>query len=147
MTDCRNCVTCQNCFSCQGSCYTCERGYGGEAQSKDLDMKENQSIEKKEVVQFENIWYAIYDALDRIAYQLEIVNRFKEEELRVLRRIVDGSCCTVRRGNVGVGDRNRVQERGTVKVRRRALANVDEELRFVPDTVGKVRIRKQLKLD
>lgn len=39
------------------------------------------------------------------------------------------------------------QGQGRVNVKRRALKPVEEELKLVPDTVGKVKIKKELKLD
>lgn len=140
MVECKNCVTCQNCYSCQGSCYTCEVGYGGDDKGEEelacnvRQISQNAVVEK---VEFPDILHAIYDALDRIAYQLEIVNELKRKELDILSKVQIPVKQNIQR---------QVPNRGKTNVKRRALKPVEDELRMIPDRVGKVKIRKQLNL-
>jgi len=129
--ECRSCFTCQSCFTCEGTCYTCQVNYNG-------DTNKGKAIEDIEIesTEFPDIYHAIYDALDRIAYQLERQNLILKE--------ISSKFGNVQKGrNVNRGQ----SERSNTVVRRRVLKSIDEELKNVPDKIKKVDIKKQLKLD
>lgn len=119
---CKNCVTCQNCFSCEASCYTCEAGYTEGGVEMEIDGSED-------------VLMAIYKALEKIAIQLEYLNRNKQEELLLERRAL------------GVGGAEPRNDRPRQVGNRKRLEPVDKELKFVPDEVGKLKIEKSLELD
>ncbi|RLE40613.1 hypothetical protein DRJ16_07010 [Candidatus Woesearchaeota archaeon] len=132
--ECKNCFTCQNCFSCQGRCYTCEVNYGGSV-DKTSDSDKQEKDEKYEVVfeevEYSNINEAIYDALDRIAVQLERQNKLIEILINELRN----KRCNHNRGNEKPKNARR-------SVTKRKLSKPEDDLRNVPSGVILKRKKK-----
>jgi len=130
-SECKNCFTCQNCYSCEGSCYTCEVNYGGN-DTEEYDIEQNSEI-SYEKVEYPDINKAIYDALDRIAVQLERQNKLIEILINELRN----RKCNHSRGNEKPKNARR-------SVTKRKLSKPEDDLRNVPSGVI---LKRKKKLD